>query len=209
MQAASKTPDEFQARYIIVFLLPLLLSQTSRACAVPGSSDDPGIIWLLLYIFCLMIYFSVALALSVLGRSWRRLASVLIAPFTVIGILQAEFSTGLTPDYARFLLHRSEYMTQVRNNGPGPVFYAWLWDRTWGVGRTQTQTILIYDKTDQVLLPPGSRTIVWLNEVKSFRSAENLDLRSLESAGLGPVSYFDQIVIAQLTDHFYLVSMRT
>ena len=93
-----------------------------------------------------------------MGR-WRQLISVAIAPFLAFGILDFQAWSGLDPDYLNFVLIRPWYLAQIDQLGEGEnAFYAWFWEETGGGIASREYTVLIYDKTDQIVRSPEDRT---------------------------------------------------
>lgn len=200
--------DAFRARYALLFVVLFLVNQLLGINKNPDDFDIAGILFFLASGSVLAVYFLVIVAVSVYRLQWRRLLSMLIVPGVAIGLFQAQLYTGFTPDYGRLLLGRSRYLDQVQQiKGSDAAFYAWPWDRTGGVASTPTRTLLIYDETDQLLLPPDARSTDWKRRALSFRSADYLDLRSF----VDPTrcSHGDTAPsIRRLDKHFYLVTTR-
>ena len=204
----SKALDGFRVRYAVLFLAGDLLIQIYHVIKAPENPSLTLLVTLigLVYYFALTLFLVISIGVSIYKLRWRRALSMLLAPVLVCGLLWGQFHTGFTPDYIHFLLVRSSYLDQVRQAGGGErSFHAWLWERIWGVGVTATQTVLIYDGTDQLLLSPEMRSMDWVGEAlkfdgKGFYLGGIIELTPY-SKGLGAPS------ITKFGGHFYLVEM--
>ena len=204
-----KTLDGFQVRYALLFLVGPLSIQVYDVFKAP---EKPA--WTLLLTLILIIYYLfltlflvIAIGINLYKLRWKRMLPLLLAPVLAGGFLWAEFRTGFTPDYVHLLAMRSAYLDQMRQaDSDHQLFHAWLWERIWGVGVTPTQTILIYDKTDQLTLSPAMRSKDWVNEVSKFHATGSLYFPSIidlmpDAQGRGDPS------IKKLAKHFYLLEM--
>ena len=206
---APRALDGLRVRYTLLFLAGPLLIQVYEIIKAPERPDLTLLLTLVLiiYYFFLILFIVIAIAVNLYRLYWKRTLSLLLAPVLVGGFLWAEFHTGFTPDYVHLLVMRSAYLDQMRQaDSDQQLFHAWLWERIWGVGVTATQTILIYDKTDQLMLSPAMRSKEWIKEISKFGATGDLYLPSLtglilDSQGRGDPS------IKKLAKHFYLLEM--
>ena len=165
----------FWVRYFVVFLGSLLLAEFYARLTESLGLGVLGITLFLAHALGLFIYFLSVFIISISQRSWRRFLPALIAPLVCFGLIKAQHRYGFTPYYLQFSLMRVIYLEQVsRMDGGDQAFFAWLYGQTRGIGVTQTYTVLIYDGTDQILLPPQKRSIEWVDNVKAFASREKL-----------------------------------
>lgn len=203
---ADERPDKFRLRYTLMFLAAPLLVQVYGISKGP---EDPILLSAFIFVtysLGLVIYFLIVVLRSVYMRHWKRLVSMLVAPVLTLGLWWGESYTGITPNYIKFSLSRSGYLSQIQQSRDGGVsFHAWLWDRSYGVGVTQTRAVLIYDESDQILLPPEARSADWVERVSKFEPDARLDLRTISD----PTPYSlrrDTPLINKLAKHFYLVT---
>ena len=198
--------DKFRMRYVVIFISLLLLLQIRVLMDVPGELDVWDMGQMVLSMLFLSTYFVTVIGIALWTKSWRRLISMLVAPLSVWGCLSVQMHSGFTPEYLRFLVHKREYLQNMAAyKGSDTTFYAWFWDRTWGVGITHTETLLVYDATDKITLPPQARSAAWRSSVNEFRAYDPTVLFEgvLDVTPNLPVR--SSPIAISLAPHFYLV----
>ena len=205
-----KVRDGFQVRYTLLFLAGPLLIQVYDIIKPP---ERPGL-WVLLgvilviYYLALALFLVLAIAVNLYRPRSKIMLSLLLPLFLTGGYMWAVFHVGaisFTSDYVHFQVVRPAYLDQMRQPGNDePLFHAWLWERDWAAGSIGSQTLLIYDKTDQLPLPPAMRSTDWIDRVLKFDATKALGLRFIaesvpNSQGYGAPS------IKKLAKHFYLL----
>jgi hypothetical protein len=162
-----------------------------------------------LYLFLVPLLFVPALAVSVclivalvgnlVRRRWRRVASVILAPVAAFLLFELADAAGLNSARIRFEIGKEYYLDQIAKlpQTGQPQFKLFDWGGTGGAGVTNVFYALIYDESDEILLPPQERSAAWRDRV-------NKECRALCSI-LRPSSDISTNV-RKIVGHFYFVS---
>jgi hypothetical protein len=144
------------------------------------------------------IAFLVALARNGIKWRWRRLLSLVAAPFAAWALLWLAAEAGLTPQRIRFEWGRSFYAEEVARISPGewPRFKTWDWGGTGGVAVPNIFYTLIYDETDEIALPLSGRSEGWKRRVGASTPMVS---EPLEGAPI--------VTVKKLTGHFYVMTV--
>jgi hypothetical protein len=96
-------------------------------------------------------------------RRWRRLASVIVAPFVAYGFFILLGMLDINPDQIRFEFTQQSYLKQIaeKTSSEPPRLEIFLWGTTGGAAVTNTLDYLIYDESDEVGLPVAQRSAEW------------------------------------------------
>jgi hypothetical protein len=163
---------------LYVFLVPLILL--------------PGI--------ALIVTLLVGLAVNAFRRRWRRVISIVVAPFVAAAPFLLLYVTGITTDLIRLELWKPSYAAQVgalQTGDGGPRIFCWDWGSTGGVAVPNFQWVLVYDESDQIGKPSTSWSPEWLERAE--KAAKGCPLYSvLHPQGLTDVS------VQHLDGHFYV-----
>jgi len=164
--------------------------------------------------FVLAATLVISLVVNVIRRRWRRTISIITAPIVAGSFFVLLVWLGITPEQVRLDLWKSNYLAQVNAlpaTDDGPRLITWDWGSTGGVGVVNYFWTLVYDDSDQIALPPASRSAEWYRKAdKAFKGAsigepvttfqDNAHLQNYTQA------YYDQhISIRHIDGHFYVV----
>ena len=209
-----KVRDGFQVRYTLLFLAGPLFLQVYDIIKPPERPDLSILLGVILglYYLALTLFLVLAIAVNLYRPHSKIMLSLLLALALVGGLLWPGYRDGVraafTSDYVHFLVVRPAHLDQMRQPGNDePLFHAWLWERDWAAGSIGSQTLLIYDKTDQLPLPPAMRSTDWIDRVLKFDAPRHFGLRFIaesvpNSRGYGAPS------IKKLAKHFYVLKME-
>jgi hypothetical protein len=128
---------------------------------------------------------------------WRRCVSVVVGPMVAAAIFWFAGYMGITPDRIRFEITKSYYTKQIaqmpRERG-APLFAKFDWGNTGGAGAANIFRTLVFDESDQLLVPDQKRSDQWKHRAGSE---------------VYSISYPDQgysIEVKKMGGHFYLVT---
>jgi hypothetical protein len=156
----------------------------------------------------------ISLVVNVIRRRWRRVISIITAPFVAGSFFVLLAWLGITPEQVRLDLWKSNYLAQVNAAAAtdgGPRLMSWDWGSTGGAGVVNYFWTLVYDDSDQIVLPPTSRSAEWYGKAdKAFKGAsigkpvatfqDNAHLQNYTQ------EYYDQhISVRHIDGHFYVV----
>jgi hypothetical protein len=93
-------------------------------------------------------------------RRWRRVVSVLAAPVAAYALFAAANAAGVTPQWVRFELGRRYYTDEIAKLAKTDEarFKTFDWGRTSGDGVANIIYTLVYDESDEILLPQTQRS---------------------------------------------------
>ena len=89
-----------------------------------------------------------SLGFALYKRRWRRLISILIAPF-FLGITWLPIRLGYDWYWVRFHIVKPEYIATISRNHEDT--HTWNWGSSGGVPSVQTTLLVVYDKSDSIL----------------------------------------------------------
>ncbi|AYG77007.1 hypothetical protein [Rhizobium sp. CCGE532] len=170
---------------------------------------DGDVLWLgpMLVAFFAWLFFIVSNAIKV---RWRRMLSVVVAPFLGALPVIAFAHLGVTPDRLRFEYRKSDFLKDVGDSAAAhghPVLINWSWGEiAGGFGGSTLGFDLIYDETDQIASPPTT----WSAEFRS-RSFDRQPREPGKDYGQGSSLFPSDENISEPTieskgGHFYLAS---
>jgi hypothetical protein len=144
------------------------------------------------------IAFLVAFARNGIKWRWRRLVSLVAAPFAAWALLSLVAWAGLTPQRIRFEWGRSFYAEEVARMpaGEGARFKTWDWGGTGGVAVANIFYTLVYDESGEIALPLSRRSEAWKRRVGASTPMFSEPLEGT------PV-----VTVEKLTGHFYMVTV--
>ena len=164
---------------------------------------------LLLPLLMLSVYLLFGVIVAAYRRNFRSVLSIVLAPCFGIYFFIGSSKSGVTPGWIRFEFQKSKYLSQVSQlQTPGvPRFKTWDWGGTGGVAVPNIFYTLIYDETDQILLPSAKRSTDWKQRIESLEKGTELfsivtTEQSQENAGDNNQSVYT----THLDGHFYLVT---
>jgi len=191
-------PDKFTFSYVIWLGLYFLFF-------ICGEDLDRILhLWILLVPIlllpgaALLIYFLVGLIKSLWNRHWRRMISLLIAPFIIYGFFIILKADGITKNQIRLELNKSSYLQEIdRLPSDKPKLKIFDWGSTGGVAVANTFYTLVYDESDNI------------NQPASFCAQENV-IKMKTGTQLysicEPASPRHLIDVERIEQHFYLVT---
>lgn len=108
---------------------------------------------------------------------------------------------GITPDRVLLAYNKSSYLRQVANvqqTARAPIILQWRWRDCMGPLAVSSCTFyyLVYDDSDQIVLPPAARSADWQ---RSFQASSPNDFVNANS------DWEHDIHIRKLDGHFYLL----
>ena len=198
--------DCFRTRYAVILLGFICLSQVGAEIADANKLLFPVFLIFLTFL-AMFIYIISAFLYNLVKLRWKHLLSILAAVLAALSLISLQDCTGLDPEYLRFVLLRPYYTTQVNEMPPAPIrFKAWFWNESGGgIAGNHEFDALIYDETEQLLLPPELRTDEWISAVEACSNYTELDLSAIASSG--PTrNNSRKIRIKVLGRHFFMVS---
>ncbi|MFD1302486.1 hypothetical protein [Methylobacterium marchantiae] len=139
----------------------------------------------------------VGLTLNLFRRRWRRVLSVLMAPFAAAVPLFLCQHLGLTPTWLRFTLNRSHYDAEIARmvrQADAPRLKAFDWGETGGAGSTNQFLTLVFDEAGEIILSADQRSKRWLEQAR-----QDWRLQGIHRDGA-------KVNIQHLGGHFYAVT---
>lgn len=136
-------------------------------------------------------------------RPFTRVITIFAVFITVNLFANMLGALGITPDRVLFEYNKSSYLKQVseiqQTNG-APLMKFWLWREIASFPAGGTFYWLFYDDSDQIILPPQSRTVDWK---RRFQEVTHYEFGSGDSDWNGYRN------IKRLDNHFYLITVST
>ncbi|MDL2408723.1 hypothetical protein PY650_24385 [Rhizobium calliandrae] len=209
-RTTSPPRDEFKFSYILwAFLFVLYVDVLNGISFAYELYLEGDLLWLgpTLIAPFVWLFFIVSNAIKL---RWRRMLSVVVAPFLGAMPVIAFAYFGATPDRVRFEYHKSDFLKDVEDSAAAhghPVLINWGWGEiAGGFGGASTEFDLIYDETDQIASPPASWSAEFRNRLMNGqprKPGENYG----EGGRLFPSDdNVSEPVIDSMGGHFYLVS---
>jgi hypothetical protein len=130
---------------------------------------------------------------------WRRVLSLLAAPFLLLALFRLLAVVGVTPDRVRFALTEHAYLAEIRRidvPSTEPRFKTFEWDSTFVA---KTYSTLVHDESDEIALPAGDQSATWQQRNQKLCSERNRDC-----VNLAPDSD-EYITVRKIGDHFYIL----
>jgi hypothetical protein len=115
------------------------------------------------------IVFFWSLIRNIVLRRWKRVASVVVAPFVAVVLLLAIRDLALI-ERARLETGMRAYVAEIEQlpRSDGLRFKTFDWGSTGGAAVVNIFYTLVYDESDEILLPPDRRTNAWRLNASSF-----------------------------------------
>jgi len=105
---------------------------------------------------------TMALMRNVALRRWRRVISVLMAPVAACALFVAAGAAGVNAERIRLEIGRRYYLDQIAQLAHDePRLKPFDWGESGGAGVTSWIHTLVYDESDEILLPAQQRTAAW------------------------------------------------
>jgi hypothetical protein len=160
----------------------------------------------ILWIICALVGLGVSLA----RRHWRMTTSILAAPIVVVLVGSLARFTDFSADKARLLVWKGDYLAEMakREGGlAGIQIGVWPW-RNYSAGllagSPEEVAFLVYDSSDQIMLPRQRWTEEWLSNAdkSGYNKSIIIHPEIIESQ-----KTFDKTMsIQKIGTHFYVVS---
>jgi hypothetical protein len=146
-----------------------------------------------------LVYWTIALIWNAVLRRWRRVFSVLVAPVAAYLLFVGADAAGVNSARIRFEIGRHHYLDQIAKlpQTDEPHFKSFDWGQTGGAGVPNIFHTLVYDESDEILLPSQERSAAW-------RDRANRQCPGMCSI-LRPESGVS-IIVKKIVGHFYLVT---
>jgi len=164
----------------------------------------PIIIWAIIMI--------VFLIRNAYRRNWRRVVSIIAAPFIAATILWMLGQLGLKQELIYLEYRKPCYLIDIaaQPNENGKMhFKSWDWGVTGGATCTDIYYILVYDESDQIGLPPPDGSDYSQKLINSGDQYLREKFFKVYPQGYTPGLYnnLNPIIIKHLEGHFYLVEI--
>jgi len=209
-RTTSPARDEFKLSYIFwacLFVLYVdVINGISFAYELYWEGD---MLWLgpTLVALPAWIFFIVSNAIKL---RWRRMLSVMVAPFLgALPVITFAY-LGVTPERLRFEYRKADFLKDVEDSAAShghPVLISWGWGEiAGGFGGASLEFDLTYDETDQIASPPSSWSGEFRNRLMNGQPPEpgkNYGEGGRLFPSDGNVS---EPVIDSMGGHFYLTS---
>lgn len=141
-----------------------------------------------------------ALGFNLMLLRWRKVLSILVAPFIAIGPFYLLAKQGVTPNSVRFALTKQTYLDAIEKGdgqGNGPQFRTFVWDDSF---TDKSYWTLVFDESDEIDLPAGTQSPAWQQRLKELCSQKK------DCISLQPLEDDEYIYVNRLNGHFYLVA---
>ena len=151
----------------------------------------------------------VGLIVATYRRHFRSVLSIVLAPSIGICVFVGLSKSGVTPEWIRFEFQKSKYLSQVSQiQTPGvPRFKTWNWGGTGGAAVSNIFYTLIYDETDQILLPSAKRSSDWKQRIDGIAKGNELfSIVTTEQNQENTGADDHGVSTTHLDGHFYLVT---
>lgn len=158
-----------------------------------------NIIYGFLVVTWIVILFSCLIS-KILQGQWRRTIYIIILPIIAVLLLQMLQWSNITPERLRLEYNITEYrkeITKLQTEGEAPYLKTWRWGETSAFPAGINDYILLYDDSDQIMLPYQARTDVWKQRFVLTKHSESL----ISNAQ----SWNEHIIVQPLGKHFYLL----
>ena len=134
-------------------------------------------------------------------RRWRRVVSVLAAPVAAYALLAAANGAGVNPQRVRFELGKRYYTDEIAKleKTDEPRFKTFDWGRRRGAGVASINYTLVYDESDEILLPQEQRSKAGQERARK-RCPGTIMCSLLTSPTEGSPT------VTRIEGHFYLVT---
>jgi hypothetical protein len=142
------------------------------------------------------------LAVNAFKRRWRRVLSIAVAPIIAWSFFSALGPLGVTTQRIRLEWGKSDYLAEVGAlpaSDDGIRLKTWNWGSTGGVAVPNFFWTLVYDDSDQIVLPPSSWSAVWVRKTGQTGSP----LYSVVHNRRDGKDYY--VSVKRLDGHFYVV----
>lgn len=199
--AAVDVRDKFSLAYFVWIALLFLL--------FAASNDLDRIFNLYRVIFPLLVLSALAVTIgctaallyNVRLRRWRRVVSVLAAPVAACSIFAAANAAGVNPQWVRFKLGKRYYSDEIAKleKTGEPRFKTFDWGRTGGAGVTNIFYTLVYDESDEILLPQEKRS-------KAGQERARKRCPGTIMCVLLTMPHEGSVTVTAIEGHFYLVT---
>ena len=170
MDATRTNRDKFTISYSLWVGLLLLLYVVSY--------DLDRIFNLYLAVVPLLLLPTIVVALSLIAiliwnatnRRWRRVLSIIAAPFLAYSFFVVLGALGVDSERIRFEHGKGYYVDQVSQipRTDVPRLKTFDWGSTGGVAVPNFIYTLVYDESDEIGLPPEQRSIEWRSRAQSL-----------------------------------------
>jgi hypothetical protein len=109
-----------------------------------------------------LVGWTAALIRNITLRRWRRVISVLVAPVAACALFMAADAAGVNSQRIRLELGRRRYLDEIAKLAPGdPRLKLFDWGQSGGAGVNSLIDTLVYDESDEILLPAKERSAAW------------------------------------------------
>jgi hypothetical protein len=196
--------DKFTLSYSLLILLLLLM------LAFGNELDRVfnlylALVPLLIPIIVVIVTWLVALIRNIVLRRWRRLASVVIAPFLAYSVFAGLGAVGINSRSIRFALSKTSYLEQIAQlpKTAEPRYKEFAWEQTGGAGVVNVVETLVFDEGDdiaQIMLAPDQRSAAWRSRMERLCPGASICWLLNQSAPSHSVR------IQNMGDHFYVVT---
>jgi hypothetical protein len=153
--------------------------------------------YLLLFLFIGAGIWASSMARHLWHRHWRRVASLILVPITVVTIWTVALRHGFDVGWARFKINEAKYRADLANlPDSGPKQMEWHWGSTGFAGIGNSESTIVYDDSGAVEramseLANGAKVTDCLKVLSCFDSTP----------------YSDDFSIRRIEDKFYLVTL--
>lgn len=200
METATRADDRFSIAYAVWIALLFLVYAVGREV---GLSDfrlqAAALLVMLLSTLVVGLALLASLSLNLPRRRWKRVLSLLAAPFVVFALFWTLGSAGIDARHARFELNKPYYLEQIATLPENtPRFKVFEWGEVGGPAVQNGFFFIVYDESDEIALPAEQRSSDW--RARSKPSC-HLPCATPKQSSEGPTV----IEVTRMAEHFYLV----
>jgi len=139
------------------------------------------------------------LTLNILGRHWKRVVSILAAPFLAYIFCWMLAEIGIDAQRAHFEIRKPSCLHQIAGlPNEAPRFKMFYWGDL-GFAAALTSYTVIYDESDEIALSSDKWSAEWLRRVGNLCPGTQMCTILQPEAS-------HRLEIRQMAEHFYLVT---
>jgi hypothetical protein len=148
-----------------------------------------------------LVGWTAALIRNMTLRRWRRVISVLLAPVAAGALFVAADAAGVNAPRIRLEIGKRRYLDEIAKLAPTgePRLKLFDWGQSGGAGVNSLIDTLVYDESDEILLPAKERSAAW--QARAGKLCPGTPMCAM----VWPLAE-KSVVVKKIEGHFYLLT---